>query len=279
MAKSYQVLDIKRISKVKAYFFTFLLIILISGCEKEEFLLSNPLDPDNPEYIPPQITIISGPSEGEVLTTSSVKFIWEGNSNESILFRHRFNGQWSDWNELESVLFDYLDEGEHIFSAQSKYTNEDTSEIATVNFGVNAVEGPALLFNPRRHNAAVGEKVSFHIMAEEVENLTGVELNIRFDVSNIKIESVSTGEMFQGNVESIFHSEIDNEEGKVYLLSGILGGESPSITGTSSIAVIIAEVLSSGKTDLLFDGSESFRDPDNSTITISDAIGGVVFVE
>ena len=279
MVKSYQVLDIVLHSKVRFYLFVFLLFSVFSGCEEEEFLLANPLDPDNPEYIPPQVTIVSGPSEGATLAIPSAKFSWEGNVESSILFRHFFDGQWSGWTELTSVTLDYLDEGGHIFSVQSKYTNEDTSEIATVNFAVDAVQGPALMFNPRRHDAAVGEKVSFQIMAEEVENLTGVELNIGFDASKVNIESVSTGEMFQGNVEAIFHSEVDNDAGNVYLLSAILGGDSPSITGTSSIAVIVVEVLSSGMTELLFDGSESFRDPDNSIITISESIGGVVIVE
>jgi len=251
-------------------------LTLFTGCETDEFVANNPLDPVNLNYNPPEVNILSGPSEGQIIEATTASFSWEGNQ-DSMLFRYEFDAEeWTEWTEDKSATLDYLDEGSHLFSLQSKYANEDTSEIATVNFSVNAVEGPALMFNPRRHVASVGEKVTFQIMAEEVESLTGVELNIGFDASKVNIESVSAGEMFQGDKEAIFHSEVDNDAGDVYLLSAILDGDSPSITGTTSIAVIVVEVLSSGITELLFDGSESFRDPDNAIITISEAIGGVV---
>ena len=92
MVKSYHVLDIVLHSKVRFYLFVFLLFSVFSGCEEEEFLLANPLDPGNPEYIPPQVTIVSGPSEGATLAIPSAKFLWEGNVESSILFRHFFDG-------------------------------------------------------------------------------------------------------------------------------------------------------------------------------------------
>ena len=253
-------------------------LLLVYNCEEEVLSFDNTLDPENPEYIPPQITVTSGPSENEIVKSSVVSFSWEGNQG-GMLYQYKFDDLISPWAEETGASFDFLDEGLHLFSVQSKYTTGDTSEVISVNFVVDAVEGPALMFNPRRHEAFVGAKVTFQIMVEEVESLTGVELNIGFDASKVNVESVSTGEMFQGSVESISHSEVDNDAGTVSLLTAILDGDSPSFTGTTSIAVIVVEVLSSGTMELMFDGSESFRDPDNAIIAISEAIGGVVIVE
>ena len=59
-----------------------IILFFCYGCEEEVFTLDNPLDPENPEYIPPQITITSGPSDNEVVELSQNNEIKEDIENK-----------------------------------------------------------------------------------------------------------------------------------------------------------------------------------------------------
>lgn len=248
--------------------------LLVWSCEKIEPVLDNPLDPDNPDYEPPLVTIISGPSEGEVIGEPQATFEWEG--NELVTFyRVRFDSNdWSDWSVETSKTFDYLDEGDHSVSIQSSYSSGDTSSVSSLSFVVDAVTGPALMFYPRRHLASVGETVTFQILAEEVENLTAAEFTVSFDPAHLEIVSITQGSMFTGNGESIFHTE--NGVGTLSILAAILGGESPSVDGTGDLALLEVKIKQQGTTNIIFDGLEVFKDPDNNDIDILHIVNGYV---
>ena len=252
-------------------------LLLVYNCEEEVLSFDNTLDPENPEYIPPQITVTSGPSENEIVKSSVVSFSWEGNQG-GMLYQYKFDDLISPWAEETGASFDFLDEGLHLFSVQSKYTTGDTSVVILVNFEVDAVEGPALLFYPRRHIASVGNDITFQIFAEEVQNLTGIEFSISFNPSLIQITSIGEGQFLSNSGESIFHSEYDNEGGSLSVIAAVLGGEE-SVNGTGDLASIQIEVLSQGTATLAFDGSQIFKDPDNNVITIQDAIDGLVQIQ
>ncbi len=246
-------------------------------CEKLEPVADNPLDPDNPDYDPPEVLISEGPAEGETIETSAVTFQWTGNELATS-YRYRFDSEvWSDWFSSTSVSLDYLDEGDHSFAVQSQYETGDTSVVLYVSFVVDAVTGPALMFYPRRHIASVGETVTFQILAEEVEDLTAAEFSISFDPADLEIISITQGSMFTESGESIFHAE--NGSGTLYILTAILGGENPSVSGTGDLVTIEVSVVQTGETELTFDGSEVFRDPENNSISVNSAVNGLVVVE
>ena len=246
------------------------------NCEKLEPEADNPLDPDNPDYDPPEVLISEGPAEGEIVDTSAVTFQWTGNELVTS-YRYRFDSEvWSDWFSSTSVSLDYLDEGDHSFSLQSQYETGDTSVVLNVSFVVDAVTGPALMFYPRRHIASIGETVTFQIMAEEVENLTAAEFSISFDPAELVVASISQGTMFTGNGESIFFSEYDNLQGTITISAGLLGGENPSVSGTGDLVTVEVSVLQVGETELTFDGSEVFRDPDNNSISVNITVNGLI---
>ena len=52
------------------------------------------------------------------------------------------------WSENAGATLNYLDEGEHQLSLQSRYLNGDTSEISSIIFIIDAVDGPSLMFFP-----------------------------------------------------------------------------------------------------------------------------------
>jgi hypothetical protein len=250
------------------------------SCEDKVAILDNQFDPDNPEYTLPQVTFVSpSPQESEIVETTEVSFQWEGNALVEE-YRNKFdNEEWKDWTSQASTSLQYLDEGPHIFSIQGRYASGDTSEIVSINFSVDAVEGPALMFFPRRHIASVGQTVSFQIVAEEVEDLAAAECTITFDPEILQITDVSKGSIFESQGESIFLNNYDNAVGTITLSTALLGGDNPAVNGTNDIAIIEMEVKMKGTGTLTIDGSAVFRNPNNGPILINKIINGLVEIE
>ena len=252
-------------------------IFFLFSCEDiSTFDVDNPFDPQNPTYVAPSVTIKSGPSENDIINVSNAAFSWVGNA-EGMSFRYFLNGELKqDWIDTTSVLLDYLDEGDYQFGLQSKYPTGDTSDTIYVNFNVNAVLGPSLLFNPRKHVAVSGETVTFQILAEEVAGLSGAEFKINYDPSMFKVESVTQGGLFLSNTQSIFHVDYNNAVGSFSVLTAILDATTPSVTGTGVLAEVVVKLLNQGTNNLSFGNTNKLRNQDNIEITISEKIGGIV---
>ena len=258
----------------------FLSAIIWFACEPgEKFLPANPLDPENENYISPQVTFTSAPNEGATLRTSTIMFVWDGNE-PGMSYRYAFDGNWSSWeNEKKSITIDDINEGLHSIAAQSSYSTGDTSNVISVNFNVNAVLGPSLLFYPRKHEAFFGETVTFQILAEEVVGLSGAEFRVDYDPSMFQIESVTQGEFFQNGTQSIWYVDYNNAQGSFTVLTAILDPQTPSVDGTGVLAEVVVKLLNQGTNNLSFGSTNKFRDPDNTEITIRDKIGGIVIAQ
>ena len=166
------------------------------NCEDTVPVRDNPLDDEGTDYVTPTISLMDI-NDGDTLYSESYEFTWEGNELVAD-FRYKLDSfEWSDWNESPSATISYLDEGDHQLSVQSRYPNGDTSDVASVSFVVNAVDGPALMFYPRRHFADQNEAVTFQIIAEEVTNLMMSEINLEYDPSMLEIISINQGSFFQ----------------------------------------------------------------------------------
>ncbi len=261
-------------------YFVLLGIFFLFSCEDiSTFDVDNPFDPQNPTYVAPSVTIKSGPSENEIITVPNTAFSWVGNT-EGMSFRYFLNGKLKqDWIDTTSVLLDYLDEGTYQFGLQSKYPTGDASDTIYVNFNVNAVLGPSLLFNPRKHVAVLGETVTFQILAEEVIGLSGAEFKVDYDPSMFQIESVTQGTLFQSGTQSIFHVDHNTTQGSFFILMAILDTETPSVDGTGVLAEVVVKLLNQGTANLSFGSTNKFRDPDNTEITIREKIGGIVIAQ
>ena len=258
----------------------FVSAIIWFACEPgEEFLPANPLDPENENYISPQITFTSSPNEGATLSASTIMFVWDGNE-PGMSYRYAFDGNWSSWeNEKKSITIDDIDEGLHSIAAQSSYSTGDTSNVISVNFNVNAVSGPSLLFYPRKHVAFFGETVTFQILAEEVIGLSGAEFKVDYDPSMFQIESVTQGALFQSGTQSIFHVDHNTTQGSFSVLTAILDAETSSVDGTGVLAEVVVKLLNQGTNNLSFGITNKLRDPDNIEIAIREEIGGIVIAQ
>jgi len=256
-----------------------LLNIFLVSCDLPTFDIDNPYDPQNIDYVDPSVTILSGPVEDEIATNDQVVFNWVGN-NETMTFRYFFDGSLiQEWDDITSAKIEYLDEGEHRFGVQGKYPTDDVSDTVYVNFNVNAVPGPSLLFYPRKIDVTIGQEASFKILAEEVIGLAAAEFSLSYDPLFLNIKSITQGELFQAANQSIFHVDHDPSLGTISILTAILDGKSPSVEGTGVLAEIILEVNNQGSSNISFIGVNKFRGANNTAIDISEKIGGLIIAK
>ena len=254
-------------------------LLFIWTCEDIPIVQDNPLDDDNPDYIPPSISFTSGPSEGQTIADSDITFSWEGNELVTEYRSKLDAGAWKDWSDATTFVWEYLDEGNHQIALQGRYNSGDTSDVVTISFIIDAVQGPALMFYPRRHLTSNGETVTFQIMAEEVTDLMASEIHLEYNRSQLEIISVTQGSFFQDGQNSIFLYEINTEAGAVQINTTLLDGDSPSVSGTGDLAELQVKLLQAGATTLSFNGSDAFIGPENNDIIILEKINGLVVTE
>jgi hypothetical protein len=251
-----------------------ILALIIFACTKSEPLEENPLDPDAGDYEVPSVVIKSNIQPGETITSETINIALEGN-DLVIEYRLRLDeSEWTEWSSESSFTLDYLDEGNHTIYGQARYVSSDESEIMSLPFTVDAVDGPSLIFFPRRHKAATGQTVTYQVLAEEVYNLAGAEFVLDYNPSKLVVEAVREGTLFSSVGTPIFFYEIDPGVGKLTITAAAWAGDELGFTGTGVIAEIDAVLAQNGNTTIDFDGDEIFRNPDNTTINISEAVGG-----
>lgn len=217
-----------------------LIALILLGCSsREEFSPpDNPFDPGNPDYVGPEAEIISGPTEGEIVDSTSVTLVWQGNESATG-YRYRFDGMdWSEWDETISQTFDYLDEGNHYFEIQARSINGDLQANSTgLGFGVDAVAGASVVIYPYLQNGSPGDTLIYAIMAEEVSDLFAVECQIGFNSDYLELIEVADGEILDewgGEILSI--QDATNSTVSTSLVA--VEGSSISFTGTTSIITL-----------------------------------------
>jgi len=127
--------------------------------------------------------------------------------------------------------------------------------------------------------ASQGSSVQFQILAEEVYDVAGAEFTILFDPTELQINSAAAGTAFGDYGEVIFITDIDNSSGSLTIATAVWGENSPSISGTSDIALIDLQVIKQGNLSISFDGLGIMKDPENNNITVNATVNGLVVVE
>ena len=244
----------------------------------------NPLDPGNPSFIPPLTTIISGPSEGVILDTADVTFIWRGNREDSEFSYRLGESGWSNWSGGTTVSYTYLDELEYRFELKSRYPSGTEEEPKSINFTVDAVQGPSFTFFNRHNLVEIGELFTVNIFAEDVEDLFAAKIQIEYNSGTLEVMDVvgrdaDTDFLSKNNAEVIMFPEFNNQLGRIKIDLGIWNGDPAGVSGTGAMIDIQFNALSSGTTFLQFTRNSQMRSPDNISITINDFPDGLVDIE
>jgi len=257
--------------------YIFILFFVLS-CEDTTPTRDNPLDEEGGNYISPTIAILDI-VDGDTLYSESIEFTWEGNEMVAD-FRYKLDYfEWAEWDESTSATLNYLDEGDHQLSVQSRYLSGDTSDMARVSFFVDAVVGPSLMLYPRRHFAQAGEIVTFQILAEEVTNLMMSEIHLEYDPTMLEIMSILQGSFFQNGQNSIFLYEINAEVGAIQINTTLLDGETPIVNGTGDLAIIEVKLLQSQDAILDFTNQSTFIGRENNNILINEKTNGIIKIK
>lgn len=292
------IIEIKYI--LKPLFITSILLFnffIFSGCPLTDapgkLPADNPLDPENPEYIPPQTGITGGPEEGETVRTHYVTFSWRGNevrswSGEKLITEYRYrldDNPWSSWISDTAATFYYLDDLiPHKFEVTSRYASGAMDETpAKRNFNVDAVRGPAIMFFPRHKSIAAGDTFSLEIMAEEVLRVAGVKVDIKFDPAFLAVRDLKVydGEnaflaMFGGVIIPFY--KYDNTGGEILIEVAIATGNPPDVFGTGALGKVTFTAMKSGRTFIEITDKSEYRTPENKSVFIRQLVKGVIDV-
>ena len=256
----------------------FLLFVFLLSCEEVEVEKDNPLDPGGGDYEIPTISL-STISDGDIVYSESITLELSGNELVSE-YRYKLDQfNWTEWRVDNDITLNYLDEGEHNISVQSRYSTGDTSEVYSLSFIVDAVIGPSLMFYPRRHFVPNGSNATFHVNVEEITDFMAAEIHLSFDPAKTEIVSINAGSIFSTDSESIFHYDIDNSVGQIDFLMTLLNATTPSFSGTADIIEITIKNKTSNNSTISFASNQVLKDPTNEIINLDQIISGVIEVE
>ena len=228
-----------------------MLSTILIGCSSHEELPppDNPLDPGNPNYLSPTVTIIGGPISGETLSDATSTFIWEGNESATHFRFSLDSPMWSEWITETSRTF-YLDEGSHHFEIQAKSINgEEQQGSVQVNFEVDAIEGSAFVFHPYAQNTEVGDTITVSVQLLDVEEAFALGFDILFPSDSLQFVDYSNGEISEawgGQTLSIVDYRTDESLSSLSIALTAVEGSQLGFTGSISVINLRFIVENSG---------------------------------
>ena len=230
------------------------------------------------EDVPPLTIETTSLSTGDTLLTETISITLNNDSLE-IEYRYLLDSEpWSDWSTVNVIVLEYLDEGAHEIQFQALRSEPaDTSDILTISFVVDAVDGPSVMLYPRRHKAQVGDQMTFLIHAEEVANLMAAELHMEYDTTALSVDAISQGSFFMNGQESIFSFEKEN--GTISILTSIVNSDAPAVSGTGPLVEMQVTLVGTSDATISFTGNDIFRDPNNNDFAILERVNGIITVE
>jgi hypothetical protein len=263
---------------------TIILIVLAVSCTKtpEEPEWNNPTDPDMPGvYVKPETEIKAGPSEAETVNSHTVTFEFGGNSYIVQYAWKLDENDWSDWSADSSVTLSYLDEGGHEFQVKGRYnTKEEDDTPAIRSFIVDAVQGPALMFVPRRIRVALNTVAEVDIKAEEVENLAGVfiEIPLSSNIEYIACEVYDSGADFFSTQCNNFLSVVDPRNQALRVSAGRISQTLPGVDGSGAIMHLKFKYKGTTNSVLSFSSNCELENPDMQTISLNALVDCIIEV-
>ena len=264
------------------------LIFISLSCETEQIQYGNDLDPDNPDYEQPETIILSQtpPLNNNKLNYDYITISWDGNT-QNMEFQYRLDLQsWSPWQMEKFANLIYLDEGDHLFFVRGRYLSGDEELMPdTLQFEVDAVEGPSLRVFPLLSRVNNNETFSFEVWAEEVTNIAGMEITIRYDMQKLTIndQDITIGEFFSSNGGSVLNfNKIDYEAGfgTITIDIAVYSGSPEFVAGSGPVVRIDAAASSVGETDIEFIFEKStIRQSNDVSVPIEVTLDGKVIIE
>ena len=273
---------------MKLFLIILSIAIIFLSCDAESIQYGNDLDPNNPDYEEPETIILSQtPSLNDnKLNYDYITINWDGNT-QNMEFQYRLDLQnWSQWQMEKFANLSYLDEGYHSFFVRGRYLSGDEELMPdTLQFEVDAVEGPSLRIFPLLSKVSNNENFSFEIWAEEVTNIAGMEITLRYDMQKLTIndQDIAIGEFFSSNGGSVLNfNNIDYEAGfgTITIDIAIYSGSPEFVAGSGPVIRIDASSSSVGETYIeLVSEKSTIRQSNDVSVPIESTLSGKVVIE
>lgn len=282
----------KKIKKAKILSFfsntilaiAFVVFVLV-GCEEvEKPVYDNPVDPLGENFALPQATITNSINQGSVLSETTITFLWDGvNSNSSYSYMLiDIDDTYSEWQTgVNTVTYNYLDEGNYTFFVKERYNAEIVQEIPdSLAFSIDAVTSCAILLRRWKTDALAGEIFSLYLDVENVSKLKGLTTVIEFPSGNCTLQSVEqVDNSIEGADGMLFIATPAgeaNSSGEIEI-NAISLGSGTGFTGNGTICKLnfLSNSTSEYSIDINISNSE-LRDVDNNSITVDMVRGTVV---
>ena len=246
----------KSIINNQKYSLYFLVLILFSsGC------IFSTSDSGEKDKNIPHITSVSI-SDGQTFSTRDITVFWEGDEFAD-LYQYSLDGIQSDWIDTTAVDLTDLDETEHIFTIQAQ-KDSVFSSVTTIHFDVDAIQGPGIIFSPRK----ISESSDVSLIFEDMENLMTAHIEILCEDECAWIKNFSLNELTEEYDRIITFT--DEQDYHRLIIDIGFAGATQGITGSINIGSF--ELLPLGNTGTItIDSSKTvFRDTSNNPIVMNE---------
>lgn len=197
--------------------------------------ITNPLDPEDPDYEPPTTTITNAPTD--TITTTTTVISWHGNHAQSEFTYRLDNIPFSSWSTDTSIALDYLDEGDHLFEVKSRHPTGQEEKVALqVHFHVNAVPSQSIVLFPFYKKVSPGDTLTIELHAEDVSGLTVLDCRFEYDTTAIKPVNATGGPFLaKDGGDLIFINEFDPQW---HINMGVAQGPTAGVDGSGILATL-----------------------------------------
>lgn len=253
-----------------------ILLIVLFSCtnQLDPPVYDNPYDPKNPDYIVPTAEVVQGISNNDIIDTTTVSILWQGQYNNSE-FSYKLDGVdevFTDWSSNKQVVYNYLDEGIYTFYVKERMNILEQETATAITFTIDAVTSPGLVLD--KMYTTVNNSSDFYVdlNLEEVSNFKGLTTKLSFANSDIELTSISqiTGDLYTGSeIFTASSTEEANSTGEIEINLVLLGMPS-GFTGNAAVCRLNFNAIDYAQTGITFiQGKTTFRDIDNNDITVT----------
>ena len=186
-----------------------LVVIFILGCETFDVTADNPLDPNNPDYEIPTISVLNL-QNGQTITSDNLNISLEGNEN---VVEYSYNlkssdsykdmgNTWSSWSTTQVISLEYLNEFGYTLTVKSRYLTGEESKDLSLEFSVDAVQPGSLLLYPKQLEAEIYKNIKIQLFAHQLSNVSALDFVIEYDYPKLTLAS-SQGSAEYGDINVV----------------------------------------------------------------------------
>jgi len=273
---------------LKQYFINIsLTMMFVVSCTIIVSDVENLFDPQDPDYVPPETMIISGPSEDDTLNVNNITFTfrhaeniyWPDSLNSNTIpheiqymFRIDYSN-WSPWTSgyqvidnnytfwsydsmtgIHTITIENLEDGEHYLEVKSKYPTQIIEENwPAIDFQINVESGPEIFIYPGHSYIETGETFNIYVSLQDVVDLMGIYFDLNYDptvlnYSTYFIGSNAEGFLTQSDGHLITFIEEDTLNGRIEFDLAIAGGNVSGVSGSFNLINFIFTHIDSATT-------------------------------